>query len=48
VAKIRAGQAILNPTERPAAPGDSFFAAFGRFLARWLHPHLTHAQAIGC
>jgi len=48
VAKIRAGQAILNPTERPAAPSNSFFAVFGRFLARWLHPHLTHAQAIGC
>jgi hypothetical protein len=47
-AKMSATGAILNQTERPADPSDSFFAAFGRFLARWLRPQPTHAQGIGC
>jgi hypothetical protein len=47
-AKMSAAGAILNQTERPADPSDSFFAAFGRFLARWLRPQPSHAQGIGC
>jgi hypothetical protein len=47
-AKMGAAGTILNQTERSTAPSDSFFAAFGHFLARWLRPQTTHPQVIGC
>lgn len=47
-AKIKAAQAILNEKDQQVASQDSFFAAMGRILARWLCPQPAYTLVFGC